>query len=129
MFNAVLLEKSDAGFRASIRPVDEAGLSPGDVRVRVDHSTLNYRDSLAITNRSPVVRAWPMVAGVDGAGTVFESSHPDWQPGNRFGNNGWGVGETRRGCLAALDGEVMTDATRIGAMTLSGLWLRRIEPR
>jgi acrylyl-CoA reductase (NADPH) len=100
MFQALLLEKPESGFRASIQPVDEAGLPPGDVLVRVEHSTLNYKDGLAITNRSPVVRAWPMVAGIDGAGVVLESSHPGWRAGDRFIHNGWGVGEARWGCLA-----------------------------
>ncbi|MES2992904.1 MAG: MDR family oxidoreductase [Pseudomonadota bacterium] len=99
MFKAVLLEKSDAGFQASIQSVDEAGLPAGDVLIRVEHSTLNYKDGLAITNKSPVVRQWPMVAGIDGAGTVLESSHPAWKPGDRVVHNGWGVGETRWGCL------------------------------
>jgi acrylyl-CoA reductase (NADPH) len=100
MFKAVLLEKSDAGFQASIQSVDEAGLPAGDVLIRVEHSTLNYKDGLAITNKSSVVRQWPMVAGIDGAGTVLESSHPAWKPGDRVVHNGWGVGETRWGCLA-----------------------------
>ncbi len=100
MFKAVLLEKSEAGVQASIQSVDEAGLPAGDVLIRVEHSTLNYKDGLAITNTSPVVRQWPMVAGIDGAGTVLESSHPAWKPGDRVVHNGWGVGETRWGCLA-----------------------------
>jgi acrylyl-CoA reductase (NADPH) len=100
MFKALLLEKTDAGFQASVREVAEDDLPPGDVRIAVSHSTLNYKDALAITNRGPVVRAWPMVAGIDGAGTVVESSHPDWKPGDRVVHNGWGVGETRWGCLA-----------------------------
>ena len=100
MFKAVLLEKGDSGFTASIHSVDEAGLPAGDVLVQLDHSTLNYKDGLAITNRSPVVRNWPMVAGIDGAGTVIESSHPAWRAGDKFVHNGWGVGETRWGCLA-----------------------------
>ena len=100
MFNALLLEKSDAGFSASVRPVDENQLPQGDVLVQVQHSTLNYKDGLAITNKGPVVRSWPMVAGIDGAGTVLESSHPGWKAGDRFIHNGWGVGETRWGCLA-----------------------------
>ena len=100
MFNALLLEKSDAGFSASVRPVDENQLPEGDVLVQVEHSTLNYKDGLAITNKGPVVRSWPMVAGIDGAGTVVESSHPGWKAGDRFIHNGWGVGETRWGCLA-----------------------------
>jgi acrylyl-CoA reductase (NADPH) len=100
MFKALLLEKNEAGFRAGITVVDEAALPEGDVLVQVEHSTLNYKDALAITNRGPVVRAWPMVAGIDGAGTVLESTHPAWKPGDRFVHNGWGVGETRWGCLA-----------------------------
>jgi acrylyl-CoA reductase (NADPH) len=100
MFKALLLEKDDAGFRAGVRDVDEAQLPAGDVRIAVSHSTLNYKDALAITDKGPVVRAWPMVAGIDGAGPVVESSHPDWQAGDRVVHNGWGVGESRWGCLA-----------------------------
>lgn len=100
MFQALLLEKDEAGFRAGIRSLDEALLPPDDVLVRVDWSTLNYKDGLAITNRAPVVRQWPMVAGIDGAGEVVESSHPDWKTGDAFIHNGWGVGETHWGCLA-----------------------------
>ncbi|MDE2625674.1 MAG: oxidoreductase [Burkholderiales bacterium] len=100
MFKAILLEKTEAGFKASVQSVDEAGLPAGDVLVQIDHSTLNYKDGLAITNKGPVVREWPMVAGIDGAGTVLESSHPRWKAGDRFVHNGWGVGETRWGCLA-----------------------------
>ena len=99
MFNAILLTKSES-FAAQLSEVDESSLPEGDVTVRVEYSTLNYKDALAITNRSPVVRNWPMVAGIDGAGTVIESSHPDWKVGDRFVHNGWGVGETRWGCLA-----------------------------
>ena len=100
MFKALLLEKDDAGFRAGLANLDEGRLPPGDVLVAPSHSTLNYKDGLALTNRSPVVRSWPMVPGIDGAGTVLESSHPDWKPGDRFVHNGWGVGETHWGCLA-----------------------------
>lgn len=100
MFKALLLEKDDAGFRAGIREIDEASLPEGDVTVAVAHSTLNYKDGLAITNRGPVVRKWPMVAGIDGAGEVIDSRHPDWKPGDRVVLNGWGVGETHWGCLA-----------------------------
>jgi len=100
MFKALLLEKPEAGFRAGVQHVDESQLPEGDVLVAVSHSTLNYKDGLAITNKGPVVRAWPMVAGIDGAGTVVESRHPGWKPGDRVVHNGWGVGETRWGCLA-----------------------------
>ncbi|MFM9914237.1 MAG: MDR family oxidoreductase [Rhizobacter sp.] len=100
MFKALLLEKTDAGFTAAVKLVDEARLPEGDVLAAISHSTLNYKDGLAITQRGPVVRAWPMVAGIDGAGTVIESSHPRWKAGDRFIHNGWGLGESRWGCLA-----------------------------
>jgi acrylyl-CoA reductase (NADPH) len=100
MFKALLLEKNDGGFHAAVQSVDEARLPEGDVLVQVDHSTLNYKDALAITNRGPVVRAWPMVAGIDGAGQVLESRHPQWKPGDRYILNGWGAGESRWGLLA-----------------------------
>ena len=100
MFRALVLEKSELGFHAAVKNADEAGLPPGDVLVRLDHSTLNYKDGLAITNKGPVVRTWPMVAGIDGAGMVLESTHPAWKAGDPFIHNGWGVGETRWGCLA-----------------------------
>jgi acrylyl-CoA reductase (NADPH) len=100
MIKAILLEKSDSGFSAAVKQVDESGLPAGDVLVSVEHSTLNYKDGLAITNKGPVVRTWPMVAGIDGAGSVIDSDHPGWKPGDRFVHNGWGVGETRWGCLA-----------------------------
>ena len=99
MFKALLLENAD-GFKASVSQVDEAQLPEGDVTVSVAYSTLNFKDGLAITNKSPVVRSWPMVAGIDGAGTVIESSHPHWKAGDKFVHNGWGVAETRWGCLA-----------------------------
>ena len=99
MFKALLLENAD-GFKAGVTQVDEARLPQGDVTVAVAYSTLNFKDGLAITNKSPVVRQWPMVAGIDGAGTVLASSHPNWHAGDAFVHNGWGVGETHWGCLA-----------------------------
>ena len=71
MFKAVLLEKPETGFQVAVKSVDDANLPAGDVLVRIEHSTLNYKDGLAITNMGPVVRSWPMVAGIDGAGTVI----------------------------------------------------------
>ena len=99
MFKALLLQNTD-GFKAQVAEVDEAQLPEGDVTVAVAYSTLNFKDGLAITNKSSVVRSWPMVAGIDGAGTVLESSHPNWKAGDQFVHNGWGVAETRWGCLA-----------------------------
>ena len=99
MFKAIQLTKGET-FDARVVDIDEAALPAGDVTVRVEYSTLNYKDGLAITNQSPVVRNWPMVAGIDGAGTVSASSHPDWKVGDKFVHNGWGVGETHWGCLS-----------------------------
>lgn len=99
MFKALLLDNTH-GFQASLQQVDEARLPAGDVTVAVQYSTLNFKDGLAICNKGPVVRNWPMVAGIDGAGTVLESSHPGWKAGDAFVHNGWGVGETHWGCLA-----------------------------
>ncbi|WP_341237219.1 MDR family oxidoreductase [uncultured Limnobacter sp.] len=102
MFKAVFLQKNEQGeFKASIEQLDESQLpEAGDVLVRISHSTLNYKDGLAICNKSPVVRQWPMVAGIDGAGTVLESAHPGFKPGDEVILNGFGVGETHWGCLA-----------------------------
>ena len=103
MFQALLLHKDGDGFRAAIETLDSARLPPlpeGGVLVAVDYSTLNYKDALALTDKGPVVRTWPMVPGIDGAGSVIESRHPKWQPGDCVVHNGWGVGETRWGCLA-----------------------------
>ena len=99
MFKALQLSKGDT-FNAQVVDLDEAALPEGDVTVAIEYSTLNYKDGLAITNKSPVVRNWPMVAGIDGAGTVTASSHPLWKPGDKVVHNGWGVGETHWGCLA-----------------------------
>lgn len=99
MFQALLLDNTN-GFSATLQQVDETRLPPGDVTVAVQYSTLNFKDGLAICNKGPVVRNWPMVAGIDGAGTVLESSHPAWKAGDAFVHNGWGVGETHWGCLA-----------------------------
>src|SRR6185295_9022439 len=100
-FKGILLNKSDAGFSATLADIDEAQLPPeGDVTVAIEYSTINYKDGLAIANKSPVVRKWPMVAGIDGAGTVVSSTHPDWKPGDKVVHTGFGVGETHWGCLA-----------------------------
>ena len=103
MFRALVLHKDEAGFRAGLETLDDsrlAALAVGDVRIAVDYSTLNFKDGLALTNQGAVVRLWPMVPGIDGAGTVVESRHPRWQAGDRVVHNGWGVGESRWGCLA-----------------------------
>lgn len=102
-FRALYLQKDEAGFRASIEALADdrlPALADGDVLLGVEYSTLNFKDGLALTHKGPVVRAWPMVPGIDGAGTVLESRHPKWRAGDRVVHNGWGVGETRWGCLA-----------------------------
>ena len=99
MFKALLLDNTN-GFQATLQDLDEARLPAGDVTVALQYSTLNYKDGLALCNKGPVVRSWPMVPGIDGAGTVLESSHPAWKTGDAFVHNGWGVGETHWGCLA-----------------------------
>ena len=103
MFNAIYLTRDNDRFDASVRSLDEASLpvvSSGGVTIGVEYSTLNYKDGLAITNKSPVVRKWPMVAGIDGAGTVIESEHASFKPGDKVIHDGFGVGETHWGCLA-----------------------------
>jgi len=97
---AILITKDDENYAAEVNDVDENQLPDGDVTVQVDYSTLNYKDSLAITGASPVVRNFPMVPGIDLAGTVQDSSHPDHKPGDKVVLNGWGVGEGHWGGLA-----------------------------
>lgn len=108
MFNGILIDKDDSGYHANLTSLDEADLPAGDVTVNVAYSTLNYKDALAITGKGPVVRKFPMVPGVDLAGTVESSQHPDFKPGDPVLLNGWGVGEGHWGGLAQkarLDGK------------------------
>lgn len=99
MFSAILIDKTEAGQTVAVSQVDESQLPEGDVTIDVAFSTLNFKDGLAITGRSPVVRKFPMVPGIDLAGTVRESSHADWKAGDQVVLNGWGVGETHWGGL------------------------------
>jgi acrylyl-CoA reductase (NADPH) len=102
-FEALMLTQQDGHFYAGLQTLQEADAdaqSPGDVVVRVSHSTLNYKDALALTHRAPVVRLWPMVPGIDAAGVVEQSADARWQPGDRVLLNGWGAGETHWGGLA-----------------------------
>src|ERR1700720_2188816 len=94
MFNAILVERDPEPYRASLKSLDEARLPPGDVTVRVEYSTINYKDALAITGSGPVVRQFPMVPGIDFAGTVESSGHSAYKSGDKVVLNGWGVGET-----------------------------------
>ena len=99
-FEAVVIEKVDAGQTVRLTDFDDKDLMDGDVTVAVEYSTINYKDGLAITGKSPVVRRFPMIAGVDFAGTVEQSSHPAWKPGDQVVLNGWGLGETHLGAYA-----------------------------
>ena len=96
-FEALLLTKTDAGQNAALSKLTEADLMEGDVTVRVTHSTINYKDGLAITGKAPVVRRWPMIPGIDFAGVVESSSNPGFKPGDEVVLNGWGAGETHLG--------------------------------
>jgi acrylyl-CoA reductase (NADPH) len=100
MFKAILINKDEKGYRADLAELDETTLPAGEVLVKVLYSTLNYKDGLAITGKGPIVRAFPMVPGIDFAGEVLESSSPEYQPGDQVILNGWGVGEGHWGGLA-----------------------------
>jgi acrylyl-CoA reductase (NADPH) len=102
MTRAFWLERTDGGQASRIGPIGEADLPDGDVVVDVACSTLNYKDALAITGKAPIVRSWPMVPGIDFAGTVKQSHHHEWKPGDKVVLNGWGIGETRLGGMASL---------------------------
>jgi len=99
-FKAIVVEKSEGGQKVGLADFDEANPMDGDVTVRVEWSTVNYKDGLALTGKAPVVRRFPMIPGIDFAGTVESSSHPQWKPGDRVILNGWGVGETHLGGYA-----------------------------
>lgn len=101
---AIVLSKSNDQFTAQVRELTDeelrAGTPEADVTIAVDYSTVNYKDALALANKGPVVRRWPMVAGIDAAGSVLESTDPRFAPGDRVVLNGWGVGEQHWGGLA-----------------------------
>jgi acrylyl-CoA reductase (NADPH) len=114
-FKAIVVDKAEAGQTVRLTDFDEKDLMDGDVTVRVEYSTVNYKDGLAVTGTAPVVRRFPMIAGVDFAGTVESSSHPDWKPGDKVILNGWGLGETHLGAYA--------EKARV-----KGDWLVRLPP-
>jgi acrylyl-CoA reductase (NADPH) len=99
-FKAIRIDKADKGTAAALTQFDEAELMEGDVTVRVEWSALNYKDGLAVTGKAPVVRRFPMIAGIDLAGTVDQSSHPQWKAGDKVICTGWGMGETHLGAYA-----------------------------
>jgi acrylyl-CoA reductase (NADPH) len=116
MFKAILIEKQDGPQSTRLAEVDPAQLPDSPVTVRVEYSTINYKDGLAITGKSPVVRKFPMVPGIDFAGVVEASTNASWKPGDRVLLNGWGVGESHWGGLA--------QKARVNAE-----WLQRIPER
>jgi acrylyl-CoA reductase (NADPH) len=99
-FRAIRIDKAEKGTTSALTQFDEAELMEGDVTVRVEYSTLNYKDGLAVTGKAPVVRRFPMIAGIDFAGTVEQSSHPQWKAGDKVICTGWGMGETHLGAYA-----------------------------
>jgi acrylyl-CoA reductase (NADPH) len=99
-FKAIRVDKADKGTTVALTQFDEAELMEGDVTVAVEYSTLNYKDGLAVTGKAPVVRRFPMIAGIDFAGTVEQSSHPQWNAGDKVICTGWGMGETHLGAYA-----------------------------
>jgi acrylyl-CoA reductase (NADPH) len=125
-FKAIRIDNADKGSTAALTQFDEAELMEGDVTVRVEWSALNYKDGLAVTGKAPVVRRFPMIAGIDLAGTVEQSSHPQWQAGDKVICTGWGMGESHLGAYAEKarvkgdwlvrlpDGMSMRDAMAIG---------------
>jgi acrylyl-CoA reductase (NADPH) len=99
-FKAIRVDKADKGTAVALTQFDEADLMEGDVTLGVEWSALNYKDGLAVTGKAPVVRRFPMIAGIDLAGTVEQSSHPQWKPGDKVICTGWGMGETHLGAYA-----------------------------
>jgi acrylyl-CoA reductase (NADPH) len=99
-FKAIRIDKAEKGTTVALTQFDEAELMEGDVTVRVEWSALNYKDGLAVTGKAPVVRRFPMIAGIDFAGTVEQSSHPQWKAGDKVICTGWGMGETHLGAYA-----------------------------
>ena len=99
-FKAIRIDKAEKGNTATLTQFDEAELMDGDVTVAVEWSTVNYKDGLAMTGKAPVVERFPIIAGIDFAGTVTQSSHPDWKAGDQVICNGWGLGQNHHGAYA-----------------------------
>ena len=112
-FRALLVEKTDTGQAVRFADWTDADLMAGDVTVAVSHSTVNYKDGLAVTGKAPIIRTFPLVPGIDFAGTVTASDHSNWKPGDQVILNGWGVGETHHGGFA-------------GRARVKGDWLVRL---
>ncbi|HEX2338543.1 MAG TPA: MDR family oxidoreductase [Hyphomicrobiaceae bacterium] len=115
-FKALLAAKTEAGPSLTWQELGQDDLMDGDVTVAVSHTTLNYKDALALTGKAPVIRRWPMIPGIDLAGTVASSTHAEFTPGEEVVLNGWGVGETHYGGYA-------------GMARLKGDWLIKRPPQ
>jgi acrylyl-CoA reductase (NADPH) len=101
-FRALIVDKTDGSQTVGIRDMTEAELMDGDVTIEVSHSSVNYKDGLALTGKGPIIRRFPLIPGIDLAGTVRDSQHPAWKPGDRVVLGGWGVGESHHGGYAEL---------------------------
>jgi acrylyl-CoA reductase (NADPH) len=101
-FRAIQISKTEQGQKADFVTLEESYLTEGDVLVEVSHSSVNYKDGLAVTGKGPIIRKFPLIPGIDFAGTVRESSHPKWKAGDQVVLNGWGVGEQYNGGFAEL---------------------------
>ena len=115
IFKAIVIDKAEAGQTVRLTDFDEKDFMPGDVTVQIEYSTVNYKDGLALTGKAPVVRRFPMIAGIDLAGTVESSSHPAWKTGDKVVLNGFGLGETHLGAFAQ-------------KARVKGDWLVRLPP-
>ena len=115
-FRAIFISKTDQGQAVELRELSDADLMEGDVTVEVEHSTVNYKDGLALTGKAPILRKYPLIPGVDFSGTVSASSHAEFKPGDKVVLNGWGVGESHHGGYA-------------GRARVPGDWLVRIPDR
>jgi acrylyl-CoA reductase (NADPH) len=101
-FRALLATKTDDGQSVALTTLTEADLMDGDVTVKVEHSSINYKDGLAVTGKGPIIRRWPLIPGIDLAGTVTASTHKDYKPGDKVVLGGWGVGEGHHGGFAEM---------------------------
>ena len=99
-FRAILISKTDSGQKVEFTNLTEADLMEGDVTIDVTHSSVNYKDGLALTGKAPIIRKYPLIPGIDLAGTVRASTHPKWKAGDKVALNGWGVGEQHHGGYA-----------------------------
>src|SRR5688572_5927349 len=115
-FQAIFITRTDQGQSVELRQLGDTDLMEGDVTVDVEHSTVNYKDGLALTGKAPILRKYPLVPGVDFAGTVSASSHPEFKSGDKVVLNGWGVGESHHGGYA-------------GRARVPGDWLVRLPDR